>query len=121
MRENRGRPQELNLEPKTKYILEFGDIKYYFDIDKNPYGFWKVEDHNSRYNKLEKLYEKLEKLSSPQYHPNGRKKRTTLKDKKDLHKAEELYLEEYYGTFPEERPKRKENKKKKKTKMKGIR
>ena len=37
MTENRGRPKE-NVEKKMKYVIEFKDSKWYYDLNKYPRG-----------------------------------------------------------------------------------
>ena len=81
MKENRGRPTE-NIIKKMKYVIEFKDSKWYYDLNKYPRGPYLVEQLNPTYDKLEKLYYKLEKLKKPKYHKNGRKKRITKSDRK---------------------------------------
>ena len=105
MRENRGRPTE-NVVKKMKYILEFEDSKWHFDLNKYPNGPYLVEQLDLTYDKLEKLYYKLEKLKKPKYHENGRKKRITKSDRKKMELAEKAYWSEHYRLFPNERPKR---------------
>ena len=75
--ENRGRPSEKEQVAKTKYILDYGDIIYHFDDEKSKNGAYLVEVIDPEFDKTEKLYNKLEKLQTPKYHENGRKKRTT--------------------------------------------
>ena len=62
--------------------------------------------------KLEKLYNKLERLQKPKYHENGRKKRTTKADKIKMETAEKPYWREHYKLFPEDKPKKRGRKKK---------
>ena len=47
-----------------KYILEFEDSKWHFDLNKYPNGPYLVEQLDPTYDKLEKLYYKLEKLKN---------------------------------------------------------
>ena len=70
----RGRPVE-NIVKKTKFIVDYKDSKWYYDLDKYPNGPYLVEQLDTTYDKLEKLYFKLEKLKKPKYHENGRKKK----------------------------------------------
>ena len=105
MKENRGRPTE-NVVKKMKYVLEFEDSRWHYDLNKFPRGPYLVEQLDTTYDKLEKLYYKLEKLKKPKYHDNGRKKRITKSDRKKMELAEEKYWKEHYRLFPNERPKR---------------
>ena len=105
MSENRGRPKE-NVEKKMKYVIEFEDSRWHYDLNKYPNGPYLVEQLDTTYNKLEKLYYKLEKLKKPEYHENGRKKRITKSDRKKMELAEKAYWSEHYRLFPNERPKR---------------
>ncbi len=109
---SRGRPT-LKTEKKTKYILEFGNMRYHFDDIKSKNGAYLVEDLDPTYDKLEKLNIKLDKLKEPQYHINGRKKRTTKADKIKMETTERAYWKEYYKHFPEDKPKKRGRKKKK--------
>ena len=101
----RGRPAE-NVTKKMKYILEFEDSIWYFDLNKFPNGAYLVEQIDPTYDKLEKLYNKLERLQTPKYHENGRKKRTTKTDKEKITNAERAYWKEHYKIFPNDIPKR---------------
>ena len=101
----RGRPVE-NVTKKMKYVIEYGDSRWHYDLNKYPNGPYLVEQLDTTYDKLEKLYYKLEKLKKPKYHENGRKKRTTKADKKKISTTEEVYWTEHYRLFPNERPKR---------------
>ena len=83
MSENRGRPKE-NVEKKMKYVVEFEDSRWHYDLNKYPNGPYLVEQLDTTYNKLEKLYYKLEKLKAPKHHENGRKKRITKSDKQKI-------------------------------------
>ena len=105
MRENRGRPTE-NVVKKMKYVLEFEDSRWHYNLNKYPNGPYLVEQLDTTYEKLEKLYYKLEKLKKPKYHDNGRKKRITKSDRKKMELVEKKYWEEHYRIFPNERPKR---------------
>ena len=105
MRENRGRPTE-NVVKKMKYVLEFKDSKWYYDLNKYPNGPYLVEQLDITHDKLEKLYYKLEKLKEPKYHENGRKQRITKDSKKKMELVEKKYWAEHYRLFPNERPKR---------------
>ena len=105
MKENRGRPKE-NVEKKMKYVVEFEDSRWHYDLNKYPRGPYLVEQLDPTYDKLEKLYYKLEKLKKPKYHENGRKKRITKSDRKKMELVEKAYWKEHYRLFPNERPKR---------------
>ena len=105
MKENRGRPKE-NVEKKMKYVVEFEDSRWHYDLNKYPRGPYLVEQLDPTYDKLEKLYYKLEKLKKPKYHENGRKKRITKSDRKKMELVENTYWKEHYRLFPNERPKR---------------
>ena len=105
MSENRGRPKE-NVEKKMKYVIEFEDSRWHYDLNKYPRGPYLVEQLDTTYDKLEKLYYKLEKLKKPKYHDNGRKKRITKSDRKKMELVEKSYWKEHYRLFPNERPKR---------------
>ena len=59
MKENRGRPKE-NVEIKMKYVIEFKDSKWYYNLNKYPRGPYLVEQLDTTYDKLEKLYYKLD-------------------------------------------------------------
>ena len=103
---SRGRPKEREDVTRTEYVLDYGDVIYHFDAKKNPNGFWRVDIVDPIYDKLEKLYGKIEKLKEPQYHENGRKKRTTKIDKQKMESAEKAYWEEHYKLYPEDAPKK---------------
>ena len=105
MKENRGRPKE-NVEKKMKYVVEFEDSRWHYDLNKFPRGPYLVEQLDTTYDKLEKLYYKLKKLKKPKYHDNGRKKRITKSDRKKMELVEKSYWKEHYRLFPNERPKR---------------
>ena len=105
MSENRGRPKE-NVEKKMKYVIEFEDSRWHYDLNKYPRGPYLVEQLDTTNDKLEKLYYKLEKLKEPKYHENGRKQRITKDSKKKMELAEKKYWTEHYRLFPNERPKR---------------
>ena len=105
MSENRGRPKE-NVEKKMKFTVDYGDSRWHYNLNKHPRGPYLVEQLETTYDKLEKLYHKLKKLKEPKYHENGRKQRITKNSKKKMELAEEKYWEEHYRLFPNERPKR---------------
>ena len=101
----RGRPTE-NVTRKLKYKLEFEDSIWHYDESKFPNGPYLVELIDPEFDKIEKLYNKIERLKQPKYHENGRKKRTTKADKIALESAEKKYWVEHYKLFPEDRPKK---------------
>ena len=107
----RGRPAE-NITKKMKYKLEFEDSIWHYDESKFPNGPYLVEIIDPKFDKLEKLYNKLERLQKPKYHENGRKKRTTKADKNKIKTTEKLYWNEHYRLFPEDKPKKRGRKKK---------
>ena len=112
-KENRGRPSEKEQVAKTKYILDYGDIIYHFDDKKSQNGAYLVEVIDPTFDKIEKLYNKLEKLQTPKYYENGRKIRTTKVDKIKMENTERAYWKEHYKLFPEDKPKKRGRKKKK--------
>ena len=101
----RGRPIE-NVTRKLKYKLEFEDSIWHYDENKFPNGPYLVEIINPKFDKLEKLYNKLERLQKPKYHENGRKKRTTKADTIKMETTEKGYWTEHYKLFPEDKPKK---------------
>ena len=101
----RGRPVE-NVVKKMKYVIDYGDSKWHYDLNKYPNGPYLVEHFDPTYDKLEKLYNKVENLKKPKYHESGRKKRTTKADKIALENAEKKYWAEHYRLFPGDKPKR---------------
>ena len=101
----RGRPAE-NITKKLKYKLEFEDSTWHYVLNKYPNGPYLVEIIDPKFDKLEKLYNKLERLKIPKYHENGRKKRTTKADKNKIKTTEKLYWNEHYRLFPEDKPKK---------------
>ena len=101
----RGRPTE-NVTRKLKYKLEFEDSIWHYDESKFPNGPYLVELIDPEFDKIEKLYNKIERLKQPKYHENGRKKRTTKADKIALENAEKKYWAEHYRLFPEDKPKK---------------
>jgi len=107
----RGRPAE-NVTKKMKYKLEFKDSIWHFDLNKYPNGAYLVEQIDPTYDKLEKLYNKLERLQTPKFHENGRKKRTTKADKIKMETTERAYWKEHYKLFPEDKPKKRGRRKK---------
>ena len=107
----RGRPAE-NIIKKTKYKLEFEDSIWHYNLNKYPNGPYLVEIIDPKFDKLEKLYNKLERLQKPKYHENGRKKRTTKADKNKIKNTEKIYWNEHYRLFPEDKPKKRGRRKK---------
>ena len=101
----RGRPTE-NITRKLKYKLEFEDSIWHYDESKFPNGPYLVEIIDSEFDKIEKLYNKIEPLKQPKYHENGRKKRTTKADKIKMETTEKAYWAEHYKLFPEDKPKK---------------
>ena len=101
----RGRPVE-NVVKKMKYVIDYGDSKWHYDLNKFPNGPYLVEHFDPLYEKLEKLYNKLENLKKPKYHESGRKKRTTKADKEKIKNTEITYWKEHYKLFPEDKPKK---------------
>ena len=101
----RGRPTE-NVTRKLKYKLEFEDSIWHYDENKFPNGPYLVEIIDPEFDKIEKLYNKIERLKQPKYHENGRKKRTTKADKIALESAEKKYWTEHYRLFPGDSPKK---------------
>ncbi len=117
----RGRPKE-NIEIKKKFTRVYYDFPskpelggksvWHYDLDKYPNGPYLVEHFDPTFDKLEKLYNKLERLQTPKYHENGRKKRTTKADKIKMETTERAYWKEHYKLFPEDKPKKRGRKKK---------
>ena len=101
----RGRPA-ANITKKTKYTLKFDDSIWYYDLSKSSNGPYLVEIIDPQFDKLDKLYNKLERLKKPKYHENGRKKRTPKADKIKMETVERAYWKEHYKLFPEDRPKK---------------
>ena len=114
--ENRGRPSEQPIEVPRQFTRVYydcpskpelgGKSTWHYDLDKFDKGPYLVEIYDPQYDKLEKLYDKLERLNKPKYHENGRKKRTTKADKIALKNTEEKYWKEHYRLFPEDKPKK---------------
>ena len=111
--ENRGRPSEKPAVIIKKFTREYDDSIWHYDLDKFPNGPYLVEMTDPTYDKIEKLYNKLERLQIPKYHENGRKKRTTKVDKIKMEATERAYWKEHYKLFPEDKPKKRGRKKKK--------
>jgi hypothetical protein len=110
--ENRGRPSEKPVEIIRQFTREYDDSIWHYDLDKTDKGPYLVEFTDPTYDKLEKLYEKLERLNKPKYHENGRKKRTTKADKIKMETVERAYWKEHYVLFPEDKPKERGRRKK---------
>jgi len=104
--ENRGRPSEKPAVIVKKFTREYNDSIWHYDLDKVSNGPYLVEVLDSEYDKIEKLFYKIERLKEPKFHENGRKKRTTKADKLALESAEKKYWAEHYRLFPNERPKK---------------
>ena len=113
-KENRGRPSEKPAVVVRKFTREYDDSIWHYDLDKTDKGPYLVEMIDPTYDKLEKLYDKLERLNKPKYHENGRKKRTTKADKIKMETTERAYWKEHYKLFPEDKPKERKSRKKKK-------
>ena len=111
-KENRGRPSEKPVEIVRQFTREYDDSIWHYDLDKTDKGPYLVEFTDPTYDKLEKLYEKLERLNKPKYHENGRKKRTTKADKIKMEATERAYWKEHYRLFPEDIPKKRGRKSK---------
>ena len=111
-KENRGRPSEKPVEIIRQFTREYDDSVWHYDLDKTDKGPYLVEIIDPTYDKLEKLYEKLERLNKPKYHENGRKKRTTKADKIKMETTERAYWKEHYKLFPEDKPKKRGRRKK---------
>jgi len=117
----RGRPKE-NIEIKKKFTRVYYDFPskpelggksvWHYDLDKYPNGPYLVEHFDPTFDKLEKLYNKLERLQTPKYYENGRKKRTTKADKIKMETTERAYWREHYKHFPEDKPKKRGRRKK---------
>ena len=60
--ENRGRPSEKPPIVVKKFTREYDDSIWHYDLDKFPNGPYLVEMTDPTYDKLEKLYNKLERL-----------------------------------------------------------
>ena len=101
----RGRPSQGEAVVKRKYVLEFEDSTWYFDLDKFANGPYLVEHFHPEYDKLEKLFNKWQKLEEPEYQENGRKKRITKNRVKEIKVSKTLYWAEHYRLFPGDEPK----------------
>jgi hypothetical protein len=121
-KESRGRPSEQQAEMSKQYTRTFyefpskpelgGKEIWHYDLDKTNKGPYLVEFFDPKYDKAEKLFNKLERLQTPQYHENGRKKRTTKADKIKMETTERAYWKEHYVLFPEDKPKERKRRKK---------
>ena len=118
----RGRPSEQQPEAPRQFTRTFYDFPskpdlggktiWHYDLDKTDKGPYLVEMFDPKYDKAEKLFNKLERLQTPQYHENGRKKRTTKADKIKMETVERAYWKEHYVLFPEDKPKERKRRKK---------
>ena len=104
--ENRGRPSEKPAVIIKKFTREYEDSIWHYDLDKFSNGPYLVEVLDPEFDKIEKLFYKIERLKEPKFHDNGRKKRTTKADKIALKNTEEKYWKEHYRLFPEDKPKK---------------
>lgn len=119
----RGRPSEQQPEAPRQFTRTFYEFSskpelggkeiWHYDLDKTNKGPYLVEIFDPKYDKAEKLFNKLERLQTPQYHENGRKKRTTKADKIKMETTERAYWKEHYVLFPEDKPKERKRRKKK--------
>ena len=110
--ENRGRPSEKPAIVIKKFTREYVDSTWYYDLDKFENGPYLVEIIDPKFDEIEKLYNKLERLQTPKYHENGRKKRTTKANKSKIESTERAYWKEHYKLFPEDKPKKRGRRKK---------
>ena len=110
--ENRGRPSEKPAIVIKKFTREYVDSTWYYDLDKFENGPYLVEIIDPKFDEIEKLYNKLERLQTPKFHENGRKKRTTKADKSKIENTERAYWKEHYKLFPEDKPKKRGRRKK---------
>jgi len=111
-KENRGRPSEKPVEIIRQFTRIYDDSIWHYDLDKTDKGPYLVEIFDPKYDKIDKLYNKLERLQTPKYHENGRKKRTTKADKIKMETTERAYWKEHYVLFPEDKPKKRKHRKK---------
>ena len=122
-KENRGRPSEKIAEAPRQFTRVYYDCPskpelgekhtWHYDLDKTDKGPYLVEIYDPEFDKIEKLFIKLEKLQTPKYHENGRKKRTTKVDKIKMETTERAYWKEHYRLFPEDKPKKRKRRTKK--------
>ena len=120
--ENRGRPSEQQAEAPRQYTRTYYDFPskpdlggksiWHYDLDKFDKGPYLVELFDPKYDKIDKLFNKLEKLQTPKYHENGRKIRTTKVDKIKMETIERAYWKEHYVLFPKDKPKERKRRKK---------
>ena len=110
--ENRGRPSEQLIEVPRQFTRVYDDTIWHYDLDKFDKGPYLVEIYDPQYDKIDKLINKLERLQTPKYHENGRKKRTTKADKIKMETTERAYWKEHYKIFPEDKPKERKRRKK---------
>ena len=118
----RGRPSEQQPEAPRQYTRTYYEFSskpelggkeiWHYDLDKTDKGPYLVEMFDPKYDKAEKLFNKLERLQTPKYHENGRKKRTTKADKIKMETVERAYWKEHYVLFPEDKPKKRKSRKK---------
>jgi len=121
-KENRGRPSEQQAEMPRQFTRVYydcpskpelgGKSTWYYDLDKTDKGPYLVELYDPKFDKIDKLYNKLERLQTPKFHENGRKKRTTKADKIKMEATERAYWKEHYKLFPEDKPKKRKSRKK---------
>ena len=121
-KESRGRPSEQQAEAPRQFTRTFYEFSskpelggkeiWHYDLDKTDKGPYLVEMFDPKYDKAEKLFNKLERLQTPQYHENGRKKRTTKIDKIKMETVERAYWKEHFILFPEDKPKERKRRKK---------
>ena len=121
-KENRGRPSEKIKEAPRQFTRVYYDYPskpelgekhtWHYDLDKTDKGPYLTEIYDPEFDKIEKLYNKLERLKTPQYHENGRKKRTTKIDKIKMETTEAAYWKEHYRLHPEDKPKKRGRRKK---------
>jgi len=62
--ENRGRPSE-NTVKLDKWVLETGDVTYYYDIKKNPNGCWRTVNHDTTKYPKPKIDQRMYGKNSP--------------------------------------------------------
>ena len=96
---------DINFSQNNSAIKGFGDTLC------RQYGF-RFEFYDPKFDKIDKLYNKLERLQTPKYHENGRKKRTTKIEKIKMETTEKAYWREHYKHFPEDKPKKRKRRKK---------
>jgi len=109
---SRGRPTQGETVAPRKYILEYDDSRWHFDLDYFPNGPYLVENLDPTYDTLEKCFNKWKQLEEPEFHENGRKKRITKDRIKKIKSYEALYWKEHYRLFPNDRPKVKKKRRK---------